>query len=289
MIPELDPTQVHRVEFSPDCRVNVTDEELLEHLAINIRRGLPQALPYQPNDEVVLLVAGGPSLAQTEKELVEAYWRGGKVVAVNGAYQWCIDRNIRPSAFIMLDGREFNARFAETPVEDCNYLLGSECHPRVFEICRDRTITLWHPLNAGEKSLEVLEKFYFDRKNCFPVTLGTTVTIRAISVLRMLGFTRFDIFGLDSCYLDGAHHAYAQPENDREDVREVWLRPEGRDDLAQRFTCSIWQAKQFEDFLELLKERSNLFQLNVRGPGLIATAMRIGIDSDGEVDIGEGE
>src|SRR6266550_4184643 len=83
--------------------VNTPDDVLLDQVAQNIRRGLPQAQPYQPNDQTALIVGGGPSLKDTEKELVEAYWRGGKVVALNGAYQWCIDRNIRPSAMVMLD------------------------------------------------------------------------------------------------------------------------------------------------------------------------------------------
>jgi hypothetical protein len=58
----------------------------------------------------------------------------------------------------------------------------------------------------------------------------------------------------------------------------VWCRPKGRDDLAQRFVCSVWQAKQAEDFLQLVKERGELFQLHVHGPGLIATIIRTGAE-----------
>jgi hypothetical protein len=87
----FDPKKVLEISFSPDCRVNVTDEQLLAQVAENIRRGLPQAMPYDPNPDVAILVAGGPSLKTTEKELVETIWRtGGKVFTVNGAYQWCI-------------------------------------------------------------------------------------------------------------------------------------------------------------------------------------------------------
>jgi len=284
----FDADKVLKVEFAEDgWQVNVPEQELLAHMQVNLRRGLPQAMPYQPNLDTVVLVAGGPSLgiAEIEKDLIDAYWRGGKVICVNGSYDWCIARNIRPSAFVMLDGREFNARFVETPVPGCRYLLGSECHPSVFEICRDREVTIWHPVNAGQPALDMLDQFYFKRDHAFPVTLGSTVSLRAISLMRMFGYTRFDIFGLDSCYLDGEHHAYAQPENNSEPWAPVWLRPEGRDDLAQRFDCAIWHAKQFADFCELLKERGHMFQVNVRGPGLIATAMRIGLDVGGSVDV----
>lgn len=271
----FEPDKTAEIAFSPECRVNISDETILEQVNINIRRGLPQARPYEINPYPCIIVAGGPSLKDTEKELVETIWRtGAKVVAVNGAYQWCIDHNIRPGAFVCMDGREFNSRFPLTPVDGCQYLLSSQCHPDMFEICRGRKITLWHACSAGEKELDLLNAFY--RKITWPVTLGTTVGIRTVSLMRMLGFYRMELFGFDSCYLGTEHHGYSQPENDKENLMPVWLRPKGRDDLAMRFVCSTWQAKQAEDFMNLVKERGELFQLRVHGNGLIANMMRIG-------------
>jgi hypothetical protein len=273
----FDPKKVREIEFSPDCRVNVTDEQLLAQVAENIKRGLPQAMPYDPNPDVAILVAGGPSLKSTEKELLETIWRtGGKVFTVNGAYQWCIDHNIRPVAAVVMDAREFNARFVETPVHDCHYLLASQCHPKTFEMCRNRIVTIWHALSAGDEEVKLLDKYYFKRHN--PITIGVTVSMRAISLMRMLGFQRLEIFGLDSCWLDGEHHAYEQSENNNEKTMSVWVRPKGRDDLAKRFLCSVWMAKQAEDFLQLIKERGELFQLNVHGPGIIAEMVKAGAE-----------
>lgn len=297
---QLDPTRVREIEFSPDCRVNTSDEQLLAQIEVNIRRGLPQAMPYAPNEQTAIIVCGGPSLndPSVQQELIQATWSGGKVVAVNGAYGWCIERNIRPSAMVLMDAREFNARFVEKPVDQCHYLLASQAHPRAFELCQGRQTTIWHALSAGDKELEILDDYYFTRskrstdpedapdpvgaRHHFPITLGTTVSLRAISLMRMLGFVRFEIFGLDSCVLDGSHHAYAQPENDGEHTIPVWVRPQGRDDLARRFVCSVWQAKQAEDFMQLVKDRGDMFQLNVHGPGLIATMIRTGAEMEPE-------
>ncbi len=281
----LEAEKVRKIEFSKESGCNTTDAVILEHVRQNIRRGLPQVQPHVPNPAMALLVCGGPSLAMTEKELVEAYWAGGKVIACNGAYQWCIDRNIKPSAAVMLDARDFNARFIKTPVEGCKYLLASQCHPSTFDMCRDRIVHIWHACTAGEPELDVLKEYYFEPKvtpesglrRTFPVQLGTTVGVRAISLLRMLGFQNMEIFGLDSCWLGDEHHAYEQVEN--KDLKiGVWLRPKGRDDKAQRFLCAPWHMKQYEDFLGLVKARGNLFQLNVHGPGLIATALRTGAE-----------
>src|SRR5262245_26650791 len=103
----LDLNKVKEIEFTGG--VNTPEDVLLNNVALNIRRGLPQAQPHNPNHTTTIaLVCGGPSLKETEKELVQCAWAGAKVIAVNGAYQWCIDRNIRPSGFVMLDAREFN-------------------------------------------------------------------------------------------------------------------------------------------------------------------------------------
>ena len=278
----LDPDRVYEIKFSEDSRVNTPDDILLAQVAANIRRGLPQVMPYEPNPDTAIIVAGGPSLAVTEDELVQAVWAGGKVVAVNGAYQWCIDRNIKPSAFVQMDARQFNARFPVTPVEGCRYLLASCCHPDVFEACRGRNITLWHALSAGEAELALLDEFYFGRSHHHPVTLGTTVTLRAISLMRMLGFTRMHVFGLDSCVMNGEHHAYRQIENDGEPLMPVWVRPEGRDDLAERFLCSNWQVKQADDAITLFRERGNLFDITVHGDGLIAAILRTNAELEKE-------
>ncbi|HET7377390.1 MAG TPA: 6-hydroxymethylpterin diphosphokinase MptE-like protein [Anaerolineae bacterium] len=264
---------LHKISFPADAPCNVTDDVILQQVARNIKRRLPQAKPYLSNDVEVALVCGGPSLAQTELELVQAWWNGAKVVCVNGSYQWCIERNIKPSAVVMLDAREFNKRFVATAVPGCRYLLASQCHPASFDLVEGRDVTIWHACSAGKPELDLLKAHYGEE--CYPVTLGTTVAIRAISLLRMLGFQSFDIFGLDSCWLGDRHHAYAQNENDNDKYIETWLRPRGRDDLAQRFYCAPWMMQQAEDFQRLIVERGDRFRLHVRGDGLIATMMKI--------------
>lgn len=261
------------VTFNPDDGCNVSDDVILSQVAYNIRRRLPQAFTHQDNNDTVALVCGGPSLRHTEQELVEAYWGGCKVVAVNGAYQWCIDRNIRPSCMIMLDARQFNARFVQTPVPGCRYLLAAQCHPDTFDLCAGRGVTLWHCLSGGEPELDLLKKYYFNRLN--PVTQGTTVAIRAIQLMRMLGFKSFEIFGLDSCWLDDDHHAYAQSENEADKQFTTWLRPEGREDLWCSFTCAPWHMRQAHDFQNLVGSEGDKFRLNVHGNGLIAAILKI--------------
>jgi hypothetical protein len=116
------------------------------------------------------------------------------------------------------------------------------------------------------------------------MTINTTVGVRAISLLRMLGFERIEIFGMDSCWISNEGHGFAQEENEKDVRFNVWLRPQGRDDKAEMFVCSPWHAKQAEDFLQLMAERADMFELNVHGNGMIAAILRIGAEIEMECE-----
>ena len=55
----------------------------------------------------------------------------------------------------------------------------------------------------------------------FPVPGGSTVVLRALPLMRMLGLSQFHLFGFDSCVLPEAHHAYPQPENDNPETSPI--------------------------------------------------------------------
>ena len=87
--------------------------------------------------------------------------------------------------------------------------------------------------------------------------------------MRMLGFTKMDLYGFDSCYMDGEHHAYEQVENDECEVRELVC-------MGETFQCAAWMASQFDDFQHFITNLGDKFELNVHGNGLIAHMMNEG-------------
>lgn len=260
---------------------NVGTEQIKANITANIRRPLPQARPYELQATGVALVGGGPSLESTLSELREQVFAGVKVCAVNGAYQWLIDRNIKPSMQVVLDARPFNARFVDPPVPGCRYLLASQCAPETFDACENRDTTIFHCI--GSEDEDAIIKAHYDG-HYHAVGGGTTVMLRAITLLRMLGFYRQDIYGMDSCWMDGKHHAYGQPENDRDQAMSVWLVPrdpktgERREDLRRKFLCDPWMMKQHEEFCTMVKAMGSAFLLNVHGDGLIANTVRMGAE-----------
>jgi hypothetical protein len=258
--------------------VNVTDDTLLENVRSAIRRPYPQIRPQALTRDRVALVGGGPSLADTEDELVDLVRSGAKLVTMNGAYHWCLERNLIPKTQIVLDARAWNARFVAPDLPGCNYLLASQCAPAVWDAVAGRAqVWMFHAAAGHDGPLkDLLDRHYLGQ--WFGVGGGVTVATRAVGLLRTLGYVRFDLFGVDSCFLHGQHHGFAQTENEQDQAFAFEAHPSGHPEMARRFRCAPWHVKQLEDFLQMVRVNGDQFQLQIHGDGLVAYALAASAD-----------
>lgn len=243
--------------------VNAGEEEIRDNIKHSISLGLKQVTPHETQwGKEICLVTGGPSLKDTFHIVEKRKKDGVPIITVNGTYQYCIERGVDPSAFIMLDSREFNHRFVDPVKDDCKYLIASQCHPEVFKKLKGRDVWLWH-CDTQEENIDLLRdqygKEYID---FFPIMGGSTVTLRALHLLRILGFHKFEVLGFDSCIMDH-HHAYEQPENDKE--QEIDLVVGGK-----QFRCTVAHYHQAKEFVQLIGATGSNYDLIVHGDGLIS-------------------
>lgn len=258
-------------------QMNTAEDVIVEHVRHSIRLGHPQFSQQATlKPKRVAIVGGGPSLEATFSELRELYFSGAEIVTVNGAYQWCLERHIRPSAQVVLDARPGNARFVDPPVPECRYLLASQCHPDTWAAVAGRPqVWIWHAVAKDNPILApLLDQFYLG--NWQPSAGGTTVVMRALVMLRLLGYVRFDLFGVDSCVMGDQHHAYTQPENDADAVYPFVLSVPGKPETGRTFHCTAWHAKQLECFLQTIRLYGDQFMVHIHGDGLLAYALQLG-------------
>lgn len=249
---------------------NVSDETMAEQIRHAIRQGFPQAKPQPEQPGRIALVGSGPSLNDTLDDLRQLVFEGATVVTVNGSYHWCLEHNIHPKAQVVLDARPDNVRFLQPAVPRCKYFLASQCHADVWASVEGRPDTyVFHAVTNDGTHGDILNAYY-GKGHWMPIVGGTTVTSRAISLFRAGGFLRFDLFGIDSCWMGEAHHAFDQPENSADRRVTVTASPSGRPDLARTFECAPWHLKQAEDFLQFLRFNGHKFRLSVHGDGLLA-------------------
>ena len=242
------------------CAVNEDPKKIRENIKENIQRDLPQVRPYETQwDKVIALALGGPTLNKTFPELLNKRKNGMPVVTVNGTHKYCMDNGLVPSAMVMLDSREFNQRFVMPLSEDCKYFISSQCHPSVFDILKDHQVWIWHC--AGDDDNEDLLKEKYGSEY-YPVMGGSTVALRAVHLLRMLGFHKLELFGFDSCIME-THHAYDQPENDGEKVLDIVV-------SGKEFQCTAAHYHQAKEFVQMIQSTGEHYDLAVHGNGLIS-------------------
>jgi len=245
--------------------LNVTDDLLRENIRHNCKQGWTQVVPHPQNNMEVMILGGGPSLNDFADDIIQKRKEGVKLITLNGTYNWCLDRGLKPSAQIIVDARDFNARFTKPVVDECKYLIASQCHPSVFEgLPKDRTF-IWHAMSdlTDEVVRENLEAYW-------PIPGGSTVLLRALPLLRMLGFYKFHVYGCDSCLTNGAHHSFEQKENEGQVVVPMLL--EG----GQIFYCHPWMAAQARQFVTLIQKIGETFDMCVYGNGLLAQILNNG-------------
>lgn len=242
------------------------DNKVVEaNIYANIRKQFPQLQAFEANTQHIAIVGGGPSLVETFDELLELYHDGVKIVALNGAGNWLMERNIRPSMQVVLDSRPANIDFVKKPIPHCKYFLASQCDPSLLDACTERNTTIFHVITDDDLPERArLDKFY--NKRWAEVPPAGTVGVCTIMMCRILGFQYIHLFGLDSCYSEGEikrHHAYEQPINDGDGYAEFQC-------ADRTFYCSAWQASQAQNFLEVIQHYGHLFNLNIHGNGLLA-------------------
>ena len=245
--------------------LNNSQEQIKANVVHNIQQGWRQAEPHQTQETEVMILGGGWSLDAHEDQIRKLRADGVKLVTLNGAYNWCLERGLTPSATILVDSRPFNKRFVEPVVDDCIYMICSQCDPSVYDgLPRERTIQ-WH--STWDYLRDELNR-YLDRWYSIPG--GSTVLLRAIPLLRMLGFYKFHLFGCDSCMSpEGTHHAYKQEENDGGMVLPINYG-------SRTFYGNAWMVGQAQEFISMVKHMGDMMELEIYGDGLLRHIVETG-------------
>jgi len=210
------------------------------------------------------IVGGGPSLNATLDKLRWRKQAGHPIFATNGAHDYLIERGIVPEYHVLIDARPENVRFVRKRHPSVHYLVASQCHPSILAALEGYNVTLFHNQSPGAR--EVLAEQ--ER----PVNLlagGTTVGMKTMLLAELMGFRNLHLFGMDSCYSHGEHHAYVQEMNNEENVIDLLYG-------ERKFKVAGWMASQANDFIEYCRRFSGI--VTVAGDGLLAYIARCGLE-----------
>lgn len=226
--------------------LNSKVEERRDNVVSASARDLPWLTGLPPHNREALLVAGGPSLkcGAAFRDIRKRQKAGAAVFTVNNTHDFLAKRAIRSDGYVMLDALDKNVAFVQKPQTGCTYYIASQCAPAVFDALAGQNVVVWHADDATQDTVELLRP-YADAKPIGIVGGGSTVGLRAMYLLHILGYRKIRLYGFDSCYADdGTHHAYEQKWNDGQPALRVTAG--GRD-----FYGAPWMVKQAQEFRDV--------------------------------------
>ncbi len=241
---------------------NVSDDILHDQMNRAVAAGYPLIEATAPHERVAVIVGSGPSAEDDIAKIEDAARNGWDIFALNGACLWLQERGICPHGIVVLDARPHNARFVAAAREEVVCYIATQCHKETFDAVANRKIVAWHPAWGGEYP-GVME-----HRPTVLIGGGSSVGLRALRIVHVLGYRTVHLFGYDSSYADGASHAFDQPENSID-------RPLGAQVGGRWFVSTPWMIRQADDFqriaASLVYEGVNI---HVHGDGLLPEIAR---------------
>ncbi len=235
---------------------NTAGDKTREHVVGAVARGLPTVGVLEAHNRHAVIVGGGPSLKSNWTELFHWIAQGADIFALNGVAKFLNDRCILPTFQVLVDPREHNVALMGKAKE---YLIASQCHPSVFDAVEGEEIGLFHMAGSAQGLVN-------------ETLIGGNVTVGLVApcLVYTLGYREMHLYGYDSSYADGEHHAYAQDQSDQEQkILEVFVEVDG---VMKPFTTNYAMAKQAEMFpktAELLCDAGA--SMTIHGTGLLPT------------------
>lgn len=224
--------------------LNVSRDDLLENIRAACARDLTWFAGAPEHDRECCIVGGGPSLENSINDLRHRVAAGAALVSLNGTLRWLLERGLRPSSHVVLDGRPENAEFVRDVPPQTIVLVASQCHPDVFDALaehpRDKLL-LWHAGLHDDALVEIIRPYCSDDDPGVIVGGGSTVGLRAMFLAHLSGFRTLHLYGFDSCYMGEAHHLFDQALNDDEPRMDVLM-------AGKTYHGAVWMARQAQEF-----------------------------------------
>ena len=231
-----------------------TQEEMNGNLSQTIARGYVPINDYLDKySGSCSLIGSGPSINETYKELK------GDVIAINSAIGFLLGKGIVPRFAMLWDAADIVSQFA-IPHPEITYMVGSRCHPKVFERLKDCKVIVWHA--GGDHNInELIIKNNIKE----PLVNGGSAGItRGIYLASALGYRDLHIFGADSSYSqDGKTHINGSLVPEKDIMVSV-----GNDPPRWFRTTPEWCA-QVEEYrcIYAMFTHNNTHQMEVYGEG----------------------
>lgn len=222
--------------------------------------------PQLDMGKAMTICAYGPSLADHIDEIRKS---PRPILTVSGAHDLLIEHGIVPDFHVDCDPRPHKARFTSKPHKDVTYLMASCVHEKNWENLKGHKVKVWH-LDNGDSTLDWLKA---NDPDSYAIAGGSNVGLRAFEIGMLLGYGRFEVFGLDCSFKkDGEKVQQWAGGHDTQPHRTITVKTED----GEEFHTSNVMIEAAREFREMKFKRG--IQANVHGHGLLQKMLTMTVE-----------
>ncbi len=177
-----------------------------------------QKIPHLPQLEahngVAAIIGASPSIVNHEEAIKKIKEDERNIVMpLNGAHNWCIEHGIIPNIQVMfeIDIDKPEETLGGLPHKDVYYYICSHSSHKLFRALKPYHRVLWHCFDEPPEYQSLIAKLFPGE---FMVGGGHVTFFRAVNIAIILGYRKFEFFGVDGSY-EGTmshyegYHSYA--------------------------------------------------------------------------------
>lgn len=211
-------------------KMEISVEETERRISYALALGYPSLAILRdiaPPGSRVMIIGGGPSIKSLLPRIRDQVAKGVKICAVNISHDWLFDNGVKPDFSVMLDPAPRVAGY-QKPRPGVVYIIGTTVHYSVWRKFREAGVRpfVFVPVVHDKQHETIMARY--PHANPFFVGGWTTVGLRAVNLMRHLGFQDIELDGFDSCCAPQTEterpklYAYDKPHI-HEDLREATL------------------------------------------------------------------
>lgn len=239
---------------------NKLPDDIFENLTASTKHKV-RLTQFPEHSGSAVIVAGGPSVENKYPEIWQLLGQKSTLFSINCMHRWLVDHNLQPNIHVIFEEDIDPAVVIGEPCKGTAYYISSQCPPKVFDYFEGHKIVLWHFYAEDDQYNAAIKALYPGETM---LAGGYTTLFRAINIAIVLGYRKFELFGVDSSFEDDNNqhvNGYPTKPNDQ-GLADVWWG-------ERKFRTNGALAFQAEMFRRFCEDNEGKVKVRVHGSGLL--------------------
>ncbi len=189
---------------APDLKGSpVPNEQVIENIRASARFDLPILEKQKKKEGSFIFIGGGPTLTKFIDEIKERSKNGEYICTSNQTYDFLVEKGIIPTACVIVDPKECVQEYIKNPQIESVFYIGTVCNPNVAKNLIKSNMNVVKLLVAygiEDESDITVQKELYNKSGYNYLVGGTMMGLRALNFAVLLGFSKIEYYGFDSCY-----------------------------------------------------------------------------------------